>query len=200
MKITILSGNPKKDGRCQSMIDVVKAGATEGGAEVEEIRLIDYDFERCHVCGDGWGICREGGDCSFGDDGFDEIRKRLQDSDALVIATPVYWGETSELLKSFIDRLRRCEFNQEGVFRNKQVLLIASAGGSGNGILTCLEQMDRFCRHTNAIIFDYIGVNRWNTDYKQHAAKAAALAMASGRKNGDTVLMQNYKPLNKDIK
>ena len=99
MKITILSGNPKKDGRCQSMIEVVKKGALEGGADVEEIRLIDYDFARCHVCGDGWGICREGGECSFGDDGFDEIRKRLNDSDAVVIATPVYWGETSELLK-----------------------------------------------------------------------------------------------------
>jgi hypothetical protein len=33
-------------------------------------------------------------------------------------------------------------------------------------MLSCLEQMDRFCRHTGAVIFDYIGINRWNSDYK----------------------------------
>ncbi|MDP3058890.1 MAG: NAD(P)H-dependent oxidoreductase, partial [bacterium] len=101
--------------------------------------------------------------------------------------SPVYWGETSEALKSFIDRLRRCEFGPKGALSNKQVLLIAVPGGSGNGLLTCLEQMERFCRHTGAIIFDYIGVNRWNSDYKRVAVKSAAFALATGRKNGDTV-------------
>ena len=66
--------------------------------------------------------------------------------------------------------------------------MIASAGGTGNVLLTSLEQMDRFCRHTGSVIFDYFGVNRWNSDYKKVAVKAAAYAMASGRKNGETVL------------
>jgi multimeric flavodoxin WrbA len=90
-------------------------------------------------------------------------------------------------LKGFIDRLRRCEFSQEGILRNKQALIITSPGGTGNGLLSSLEQLDRFCRHTGAVIFDYIGVNRWNSDYKRLAAKSAAFAIASGRKNGDTV-------------
>jgi multimeric flavodoxin WrbA len=95
----------------------------------------------------------------------------------------------AESLKCFFDRLRRCEnlMKPNGALANKQVLLVASAGGTGNGILTCLEQMDRFCRHTNAVIFDYIGVNRWNNDYKKSAIKAAAKAMVSGRKNGETI-------------
>jgi hypothetical protein len=54
-------------------------------------------------------------------------------------------------------------------------------------MLTCLEQMDRFCRHTGAVIFDYIGINRWNHDYKKAAAYAAAKAMAAGRRAGETV-------------
>jgi len=188
MKICILSGNPKKEGLCQSIIDATKLGAVDGGAEVDEIRLCDYKLIRCQVCGDGWGPCREENYCIYGkDDGFDEIKARVQSSDAIILATPVYWGETSEALKSFIDRLRRCEFNGNDTLRNKQILLIASAGGTGNGLLTALEQMDRFCRHTGALIFDYIGVNRWNRDYKQLAAKTAAHAMANGRKNGETV-------------
>ena len=187
MKICILSGNPKKDGLCQSVIEQAKLGAAEGGAEVDEIMLCDYKMIRCQVCGNGWGTCRSENYCTYDSDGFDEVKARIQASDAIIIATPVYWGEVSEALKSFIDRLRRCEFDQTEVLRNKQVLIIAVPGGSGNGLLSCFEQMDRFCRHTGAVIFDYIGVNRWNCDYKRSAAKAAAHAMAAGRKNGDTV-------------
>jgi hypothetical protein len=54
-------------------------------------------------------------------------------------------------------------------------------------MLSCLEQMDRFCRHTGAVIFDYIGANRWNHDYKKHAVYAAARAMTEGRRAGETV-------------
>ncbi|HOB21113.1 MAG TPA: flavodoxin family protein [Candidatus Atribacteria bacterium] len=187
MKICILSGNPKKDGLCQSIIDAAISGAVEAGAEVDEIRLCDYHMGPCRVCGGGWGTCLSGNYCTYGDDGFDDARDRIKAGDAIIMATPVYWGETSEAMKNFLDRLRRVEFNQSGVLRNKQVFLIASPGGSGNGALTCLEQMDRFCRHTGAVIFDYIIVNRWNNDYKRIAARAAAKAMAEGRKNGDTI-------------
>ncbi|MDD4239352.1 MAG: flavodoxin family protein [Desulfotomaculaceae bacterium] len=187
MKICILSGNPKKEGLCQSVIDAAKLGVSEGGAEVDEIRLCDLELIRCKVCGNGWGPCRSENYCNYGADGFDEVKARIQMSDAIILASPVYWGEPSEAFKCFIDRLRRCEFNQTEVLRNKQVLLIASAGGTGNGLISCLEQMDRFCRHTSAIIFDYIGVNRWNSDYKRLAVKSAAHALASGRKNDDTV-------------
>jgi len=188
MKICVLSGNPKNDGLCQTIIDEVINSAKKTGAEIDEVRLADSHFIRCQVCGEGWGTCRDENFCSFGEeDGFNEMKSRVDESDALVIATPVYWGETSEALKSFIDRLRRCEFGNKTGAEKKQVLLIASAGGSGNGILTCLEQMDRFCRHMGFPIFDYIGVNRWNADYKKTAAGLAAHNMAIGRKNGDTV-------------
>jgi multimeric flavodoxin WrbA len=187
MKIGILSGNPKKDGLCQSVIDAVREGALEGEAKVDEIRLCDYEIGRCHDCGDGWGTCRSGHFCTYGEDGFNSARERVAACDAIILVSPVYWGETTEALKTFIDRLRRCEFNPDGRLRNKQAILIAVPGGSGNGLLSCLEQMDRFCRHTGMLIFDYIGVNRWNSDYKRLAARAAGLALAAGRKNGDTV-------------
>lgn len=187
MKICILSGNPKKDGLCQSVINSAREGAMEGNAEVDEIRLCEYKLLRCQVCGNGWGPCRDQNICTFGNDGFDDILARIKACDALVLATPVYWGETSELLKCFLDRLRRCEFSGEDLLRNKQALMIASAGGSGNGVLTCLEQMDRFCRQSGMVIFDYMVINRWNNDYKKQAVWSAAKAMAEGRQNGETV-------------
>ncbi len=187
MKISVLSGNPKKDGLCQSIVDSAILSAVEAGAEIDEIRLCEYHMGACRVCGNGWGTCQSENYCSYGDDGFNEARERVKDSDAIILVTPVYWGETSEALKNFMDRLRRLEYNQSDVLRNKQVLLIASPGGTGNGALSCLEQMDRFCRHTGAFIFDYIVVNRWNRDYKILAVKAATRAIIKGRKNGDNI-------------
>lgn len=186
MKICIISGTPKKDGLCQSVIEVAKQGAIEANATIDEIKLCEMNIERCKVCGNGWGACVKD-QCTYGDDGFNEVKDRIKDCDAIIIATPVYWGETSEALKSFLDRLRRYDFQHKEVMYNKQVLLIAVPGGTGNGMLSCLEQMDRFCRHTGAIIYDYIGINRWNCDYKRVAVKSAAYTMASGRKNGDTI-------------
>jgi multimeric flavodoxin WrbA len=191
MKYLVISGNPKKDGLCHAVTEEILRGAKDGGAETE-VLTVDK-LERCHVCGTGWGSCREQHRCAFGGDGFNAAQEAVKKADAFCFITPVYWGEMAEGLKSFFDRLRRCEaaaFAKGGAqpaFSGKPVLLAASPGGSGNGALTCLEQMDRFCRHTGAVIYDYISINRWNNDYKKASAYAAARSMAEGRKNGDTL-------------
>lgn len=184
MKFLIITGNPKSDGLCKSIEEAVTNGAREGGAKVETLDA--RQFLRCQVCGDGWGTCREGHTCVLAPkDGFDNAQEQIASADAFCLITPVYWGEMAEGLKSFLDRVRRCSFIN-GSLTGKPALLVASPGGSGNGALTCLEQMDRFCRHMGAVIFDYIDVNRWNQTYKREAAFHAAKAVASGRKAGET--------------
>ena len=188
MKFLIITGNPKQDGLCASVAEKIKKGAEEGGAEVAVLRTAGV--ESCKVCGNGWGTCRDKHMCVFGDqtiseqNKFNHMQENVKKADGYCIISPVYWGEMSESLKNFLDRIRRCEFGEKGALAGKQVLLVASPGGSGNGALTCLEQFDRFCRHTGAVIFDYISVNRWNGDYKGTAAYYAARAMAEGRRAG----------------
>jgi multimeric flavodoxin WrbA len=184
MKFLIITGNPKSDGLCKTITEQIEKGAKKGGAEVEVATT--GTIKRCHVCGDGWGTCRNGNICEFGDDGFNHLQKKVKEAELICFITPVYWAETTEGLKSFMDRIRRCEFGT-GIFKDKQTLLVAVPGGSGNGLLACLQQMERFCQHTGAVIFDYIGVNRWNQIYKGNAAYEAAMAMAKGVKNGETV-------------
>ena len=183
----IITGNPKSDGLCYSVTDAIKSGAADGGENVEIFTATALD--RCRVCGTGWGTCLNERRCEFGDDGFNSAVELIRKADKICIITPVYWGEMAEGLKNFFDRLRRCEnaMKGNGVLTGKPVLIAASPGGSGNGALSCLEQMDRFCRHTGAVIFDYISINRWNQDYKRVAAYSAAKAMAKGRKAGETL-------------
>jgi multimeric flavodoxin WrbA len=180
MKILIVSGSPKKEGLCFSCVNAAAHGAQTAGAACEIVFLSDYKLARCAVCGDGWGPCRSEHTCVYGDDGFTEIQKKIQTADKLILDTPVYWGDMTELMKAFFDRFRRCESAKIGgaSMAGKQVLLIASPGGSGNGMISCLEQMDRLCGHLGAKIFDYIGVNRWNKDYKLVCIEKAAAALA----------------------
>ena len=185
MKLLIINGNPKMDGLCATMLQKATEGACAGKADV--VMLSTSGINGCQVCEDGWGICKIEHRCIQKDDVFSKLHEEVRKADAFCFITPVYWGEVSETLKSFLDRVRRCEFGQTGAFSNKPILLIASPGGSGNGLLTCLEQMDRFCRHVGAQIFDYIGVNRWNSDYKGKAIYEAMYHMAQGRKAGETV-------------
>jgi len=187
IKLLIISGNPKNEGLCQSVIKSIKLGAEDGGADVEEVRLCDLRMVRCAVCDSGWGPCKEKHICKYGKDGFEEVSKKIETADAVAIVTPVYWWEVSEALKSFMDRFRRCNFGENGRLSGKQAMLVVSAGGTGNGILNCLEQIENFCKHTGAVVYDYIGVNRWNCDYKRKACYEAAYALAGGRKNGNTV-------------
>ena len=179
MKVVILSGTPKTEGLSASCVAAAAAGAEKAGASVVVIDLCKTSIERCKVCGDGWGICRQEHVCAYGEDGFNEVSREIAGADALVIQTPVYWGETIEALKSFLDRFRRCEATKEHTaLTGKEVLLIAAPGGSGGGLLTCLGQMERAVQHMRGHVFDYIGVNRWNREYKLKAIEAAAEALA----------------------
>ncbi|MDR0885469.1 MAG: flavodoxin family protein [Clostridiales Family XIII bacterium] len=190
MRILLLTGNPKKDGLCKSIADAIIRGATDAGADVTQMST--EKISRCRVCGDGWGTCASGRSCAFGDDGFNDIQAQIGNADAFVIITPVYWGEVEESLKSFLDKIRRCENAflpkpTPAKFLGKPVLLVASPGGSGDGALSCLTELERFCQHVGASVFDFIGVNRWNSDYKREAAYAAGKALGSGRDIGKTV-------------
>jgi len=78
----------------------------------------------------------------------------------------VYFGQPSERMKYFLDRFRRCEaFDQDGsAAAGKPVSLVAAAGGSGHGTVTCLAEMEPWCRHVDAIVVDRIGATRFNRD------------------------------------
>lgn len=187
MKYLILSGNPRQTGLCHSLEEEVREGASEGGAHVQLLRITA--FEACRVCREGWGSCKRQHVCGHGEKDFNALQTAVGETDMLCLITPVYWGEAAEGLKSFMDKFRRCEFGGSGKLAEKAVLLVASAGETGNGILSCLEQMERFCRHTGAVVFDSVGVNCWNSDYRREMLRQAAKAMAQGRPGGPSAYL-----------
>jgi multimeric flavodoxin WrbA len=175
MDILVVSSSPNQDGLTAACASSAVEGVRQAGAVPVEIRLNELTISSCQACERGWGTCLNEHVCQTKDD-FAEAHSRVLHADAYILVTPVYWGEMSESAKAFTDRLRRCEAtrDRESGLSNKPVIAIAAAGGSGNGMLTCLASLERWIEHVRARKYDFIAVNRWNKEYKLVTIHAAA--------------------------
>ena len=61
------------------------------------------------------------------------------------------------------------------------MIAVAAAGGSGNGMITCLASLERWIEHVRARKYDFIAVNRWNREYKLETIQAAARALPKAK-------------------
>ena len=182
MNILILSASPNIDGLTAACARAAVEGVQAAGHQAEELRLTDLDIRRCRACGNGWGTCREEQRCCQEDD-FTKVQERFRTADAYILVTPVYFGEPSEAMKAFADRLRRCNHARgakPSELSGKPIMAVAAAGGSGNGYLNCLACLERWSEHLSLRKFDFIGVTRFTRAYKLAQITQAAKAMISG--------------------
>jgi multimeric flavodoxin WrbA len=178
MNVIVISSSPNEGGLTAACAAAALEGVRQAGGHAEEVRLNDLRVGMCHACDEGWGPCLPDHECQTVDD-FQALHARVLQADACVLVSPVYWGEMSESAKAFTDRLRRCEapLNDNSGLFGKPVIAVAAAGGSGNGMITCLLSMERWIDHVRARKFDLIPVNRWSRAYKLVAIREAARAM-----------------------
>ena len=215
MKLLIISGTPKTEGITYSFVKAAEETAGKLGLEAEVVVLSNINLNKCKMCEDGWGICFFEHRCIFGDkDGFNTLQEKMKNADAFVYLTPVYWGEVSEEMKIFIDKLRRCQATKQWDKRESEVsfikgkpsIIVAVAGGGGGGITSTFAQMESAIGHMsgdnwpreNAGVFDLIGVNRWNQEYKREALKAAITTLFNYLKGSKPVSVEpqpDYKLL-----
>jgi multimeric flavodoxin WrbA len=181
MNVVVLRASPNKDGMTAACAAAAVEGIQKAGGQAESICLNDLHIGMCQACDNGWGTCRTLHQCQVTDD-FQGLHARIVKADALVLVSPVYWGDLSESAKALTDRLRRCEASarEESKLAGKPVIMVASAGGTGGGMMTCLQSMERWIQHVRARLFDLIPVNRWSRPYKLAAIRDAAQALASG--------------------
>jgi multimeric flavodoxin WrbA len=180
MNVLIFSTSPNHDGLTAACAAAAVQGVRLAGGQGELIYLNDLNVGMCQACENGWGTCQQEHACQVEDD-FQGLHRRTLEADALVLVTPVYWGELSESAKAFTDRLRRCEATRgsESGLLDKPVIAVAAAGGSGGGMITCLASMERWIDHVRARKWDLIPVNRWTRAYKLEAICAAATTMVN---------------------
>ena len=87
----------------------------------------------------------------------------MSEYDAYIFITPVYFWEMSETAKTFFDRLKRCDvFNDDSKIKNKNIVCIASAGGSGNGTEETLKSFDILNHFLKTKMYARIPVTKFN--------------------------------------
>jgi len=181
MKVIALNASPNQDGLTAAAAEALLAGVAEAGAEVKLMHLCDLNLVVCQACANGWGQCRTEGDCIQEDD-FEGVRQEIIAADAWVLATPVYFGEPSEIARVLLDRLRRCNIGpQGGQLRDKDFVGICAAGGTGRGIGTCAEVLERISSHMGMRLADLLLITRRSRLYKLDMLKAAGRALVEQR-------------------
>jgi multimeric flavodoxin WrbA len=174
----VITASPNGNGLTSACGRAALQGIEKAGKIGEIVDLCAEKIQACLVCGDGWGLCLNEHRCVI-EDGLGVLAGRLRDAEGAILITPVYWGQQSERMKYFCDRLRRCEARKEdeNILAGKKINLIAAAGGTGNGTISCLTDMELWCRHLRAIPFERIGVTRFTRETALAAVEQASVAL-----------------------
>ncbi|WP_202319148.1 flavodoxin family protein [Archaeoglobus neptunius] len=100
MKAVGILGSPRKYGNTSKMLDATLEEMEERGFEVEKVYLMGKKINYCIGC----GTCLAKGECIQKDD-MEEIKRKIVESDAVVLASPVYYLNITGQMKTFIDRM-----------------------------------------------------------------------------------------------
>ena len=100
MKIVCLKASPRPQGNSSLIADRVLAKAERLGTEIQIFSLNQLDFRGCQAC----MACKSKTDHCILKDDLTEVLEAVRATDALVIASPVYWYDINAQLKTFIDR------------------------------------------------------------------------------------------------
>ena len=99
MKVLGVFGSPRQGGNSDQLLEKALQGAKSAGDEVTSLRAADLDISGCQDC----GACEETGECTVDDD-MQKVYSRLDDADAIVLASPIFFYGSPAQLKALIDR------------------------------------------------------------------------------------------------
>ena len=94
-------GGPRKGHSTEKLLDKFLEGVRDSGQEVEikKVYVKDLDIQHCIGC----GYCEKTGKCFMTDD-MDVLYKDFDETDAVVIASPIFFNSVTSYLKAMIDR------------------------------------------------------------------------------------------------
>ncbi len=99
-KVLIINGSPRLDGNTTVAINELVKTFDSEGIETEVIKVGNKDIRGCIAC----YKCYEKGKCVFNDI-VNEVAPKLNESDGIIVASPVYYAQANATLVAFLQRL-----------------------------------------------------------------------------------------------
>jgi multimeric flavodoxin WrbA len=99
MKVIGIVGSPRKNGNTELLTTHTLKAIAEEGLDTELISLSGLDLKGCTAC----MACSKEELCSIDDDLF-PIYLKMKEADGIILASPVYYGSATALIKALIER------------------------------------------------------------------------------------------------
>ena len=100
MKILLINGSPHKSGTTNAALSEVAMTLKEEGIDSEIIQVGQLRLHGCMGCGG----CTKAKGCVI-DDEVNEVARKFEDSDGIIVGSPVHYAAPSGAIISFLDRL-----------------------------------------------------------------------------------------------
>ena len=138
MKVLLINGSPHAKGCTYTALKTVADELERNGMETEIVHVGHRDIHGCIGC----FKCREIGKCVFDNDLVNEVAKKFEQADGLVIGSPVYYAGANGTLVSFLNRLF---FSASFEKRFKVGAAVVSARRMGT--TATLDQLNKYFLH-----------------------------------------------------
>ena len=100
LKVLLLNGSPRTSGNIALALHEMEKVFSEADVDFETVQLGKMDIRGCLAC----ESCRKTGKCVI-DDVVNELSKKFEEADGLVIGSPVYYGSANGTLMSALQRM-----------------------------------------------------------------------------------------------
>ena len=103
MKVLLINGSAHKEGNTFTALSEIARQLEKQGVEAEIVQLGNKPVRGCIACGQ----CRTKalGRCTFDDDVCNRIVEKLDGADALIVGTPVYYGQPNGAVLAVMQRV-----------------------------------------------------------------------------------------------
>ena len=103
MKVLLINGSPRKQGNTFTALSEVAKTLEKNGVEAEIVQMGMKPVRGCIACGQ----CKAKGNnkCVFDDDVCNRISEKMATADALVVGSPVYYGQPNGAVLSLMQRM-----------------------------------------------------------------------------------------------
>ncbi len=119
MKALIINGSPRQKGNTSIALTEIAKQLEKLGIESEIVWIGNKPVRGCIAC----NTCTDKpGACVFDDDVCNGISAKMNSSDALIVGSPVYWGQPNGAVLSII---QRAFYSNGAAFRGKPAAAVA---------------------------------------------------------------------------
>ncbi|MBR1808184.1 MAG: flavodoxin family protein [Paludibacteraceae bacterium] len=163
MKVLLINGSAHRKGNTFLALSEIAGALQKEGIKSEIVQLGAKPVRGCIACGQ----CKQNADnrCVFDDDVCNRISEKMQTADALVVGSPVYYGQPNGSVLALVQRMF---FSAGGFFKGKPAAAVAVCRRGGATAAFQTLNMPFMMMNMPVVTSQY-----WNIVYGREEGQAA---------------------------